>query len=118
MMPRLFLLVLHIIVALHRAILNKTGNSVCGTENIIPLSSQFALYSLGKKIGQGFPGGLDGKESACNAGDLGSIPVSGKSPGKGNVNPLQYSSLKNPMDRGAWWAEVHEVSQSQTRLSD
>ena len=52
-----------------------------------------------------FPGGSDGKESACNAGDLSSIPGSGKSPGEGNGNPLQYSCLENIMDRGAWWAK-------------
>ena len=51
---------------------------------------------------QGFPGGSDGKESVCNLGDLGSIPGSRRSPGEGNGNPLQYSSLENPMDRGAW----------------
>ena len=51
---------------------------------------------------RGFPGGSDGKESAYNAGDLGSIPGSGRSPGEGNGNPLQYSSLENPMDGGAW----------------
>ena len=51
---------------------------------------------------QGFPGGLDGKESACNAGDPGLIPGSGRSPGEGNGNPLQYYCLENPMDRGAW----------------
>ena len=51
---------------------------------------------------KGFPGGLDGKASACNAGDLGSIPGSGRSLGEGNGNPLQYSCLENPMDRGAW----------------
>ena len=50
----------------------------------------------------GFPGGLEGKVSACNAGDLGSIPGSGSSPGEGNGNPLQYSCLENPMDRGAF----------------
>ena len=55
----------------------------------------------------GFPGGADGKQSARNAGDLGSIPGSGRSPGEGNGNPLQYSCLENPMDRGAWWATVH-----------
>ena len=49
-----------------------------------------------------FPGGSEGKASACNAGDLGSIPESGRSPGEGNGNPLQYSCLENPMDRGAW----------------
>ena len=66
----------------------------------------------------GCPGGSDGKESACNAGDLGSIPGLGRSPGEGNGNPLQYSCLENPMDRGAWWATVHGVTKSQTRLSD
>ena len=50
------------------------------------------------------------KESACNAGDLGSIPGSGGSPGEGNGNPFQYSCLENPMDRGAWQAIVHEVT--------
>ena len=54
--------------------------------------------------------------SACNAGDLGLIPGSGRSPGEGNDNPFQYSCLENPMDRGAWW--VHGVAKSQTRLSD
>ena len=51
-------------------------------------------------------------------GDLGSIPGSGRSPGEGNGNPVQYSCLENPMDRGAWWATVHGVAKSQTRLSD
>ena len=49
-----------------------------------------------------FPGGSEGKASACNAGDLGSIPGSGRSPGKGNGNPLQYPCLENPMDPGGW----------------
>ena len=50
----------------------------------------------------GFPGGSDSKSSACNSGDLGSIPGSGRSPGEGNGNLLYYSCLENPMDRGAW----------------
>ena len=54
----------------------------------------------------GFPGGLDGKESACSAEDPGSIPGSGRSPGEGNGNPLQYSCLENPMDRRDWWTTV------------
>ena len=66
----------------------------------------------------GFPGGSDGKASACNAGDPGSIPGLGRSPGEGNGNPLQYSCLENSMDWGAWWATVHRVAKSQTRLSD
>ena len=63
-------------------------------------------------------GGSDGKESACNAGDLGSISGLGRSPGEGNSSPLQYSCLENPMDRGAWWATVHAVSKSQAQLRD
>ena len=64
------------------------------------------------------PGGLDNKEPACNAGDLGSIPGLGRAPGEGNGNPLQYSCLENSMDGGAWQATVHGVAKSQTRLSD
>ena len=60
----------------------------------------------------------DGKESACNAGDLGSIPGSGRSPVEGNGNPLGYFCLENPMNRGAWWATVHGVTKSQTPLRD
>ena len=62
----------------------------------------------------GFPGGSDGKESACHAEDLGSIPGSSRSPGEGNGNPLQYSCLENTMDRGAWWAPVHGDAKSPT----
>ena len=65
-----------------------------------------------------FPSGSDGKESACCARDPGSIPGSGRSPGEGNGNPLQYSCLENPMDRGTWQATVHGASQSRTKLSD
>ena len=64
-----------------------------------------------------FPGSSDGKESDRNVGDLGSIPGLGRSHGEGHGNPLQYSCLENPMDRGAWWANSMG-SQSQTRLSD
>ena len=65
-----------------------------------------------------FPDGSEGKESVCNPGDQGSILWWGRSPGEGNGNPLQYSCLENPMDRGAWWATVHGVTKSGTRLSD
>ena len=61
---------------------------------------------------RGFPGGSDGKESACNAGDLGYIPGSERCAGEGNGNQLQYSCLGNPMDREAWWATVHGVPKS------
>ena len=65
-----------------------------------------------------YSGGSDYKESACNAGDLCFIPGLGRYLGEGNGNPLQYSCLENPMDRGDWRAIVYEVAESQTRLSD
>ena len=64
-----------------------------------------------------FPGGSHGKESACNAGDLGSIPGLGKSPGEGSGYPLLHSCLENSTDREVWWATIPEVPMSQTRLS-
>ena len=72
----------------------------------------------GRRKSSGFPGGSDGKESACDAADPGSIPGSGWSPGGGHGNPLQYSCLEKPMDRGAWRAAVHGVKKSRTRLSN
>ena len=66
----------------------------------------------------GFFSGSDGKESACKTGDLGSIPRLGRFPGEGNGNSLQYACLENPMDSGAWWATVHGVPKSRTRLGD
>ena len=65
-------------------------------------------------VSLGFPGGSDSKESTCNAGDLGSIPGSGRFPGEGNGNPLQYSCLENPLDREVWWVTVHGVAESVT----
>ena len=65
----------------------------------------------------GFPGGSDGEESAHNAGGPSLTPGSGRSPGEGNGNLLQYSCLENPMDRGAWWATVHRIAKCQTQLS-
>ena len=64
----------------------------------------------------GFPSGSDGKASVCNAGDPGSSPRLGRSPGEGSGSPLQYSCLENPRDGGAWWAAVYGVAQSRTRL--
>ena len=66
---------------------------------------------------EGFPDGASGKESACKAGDIGLILGTGRSPGEGNSNPLQYSWVGNPMDRGAWQATVSGVTESQTQLS-
>ena len=65
----------------------------------------------------GFPGGSDGKESACNMGNLDLILVFGRSPGGENGNPLQYFCLENPMDRGAWRATIQRVARSQIRLN-
>ena len=65
----------------------------------------------------GFRGDSDGKESACKAGDLGSIPGSGRSPGAGNGYPLQYSCLENSIDRGAWGTTVHGLTKTQIQLS-
>ena len=65
-----------------------------------------------------FPDGSEGKEFACSAGDLGSIPGLKRSLGEGNGNPLQYFCQETPMDRGAWRAIVHGVAKSQTRLSN
>ena len=71
-------------------------------------------------LSSGFPGGTSGKEPPCHAGgirDVALIPGSGRSPGGGHHNPLQYSCLENPMDRGAWWATVHGIAKSWTWLS-
>ena len=75
----------------------------------------FLWFSL---LYKGFPWWLSGKESACNVGDLGSIPGLERSPGEGHGNPLRYSYLENSMDREAWQATVHGVTKNQERLSD
>ena len=80
------------------------------------IGSQWEFVVSGNS-NRGSFGGSEGKESARNAGDPGSIPGLGRSPGEGNGNPLQYSCLENPME-GAWWAAVHGVAKSQTCLSD
>ena len=75
-------------------------------------------HEIKRRLLFGFPGGSEVKASACNVGDLGSNPGSGRSLGEENGNPLQYSCLENPMDGGAWWATVHGVAKSRTQLSD
>ena len=65
-----------------------------------------------------FPGGSEGKESACSARDLGSIPGLGRSPGEGNGNPLQYFCLGNPMGRGAWWPTVSSWGQKESDMTE
>ena len=77
-----------------------------------------SLFILCLVVVWGFPGGSDNKESACNAGDLGLIPGSGRSPGEANGNPVQYSCLENRMDRGAWQAAVHGLEKRWPRLND
>ena len=86
-------------------------SSLCHTANTHQLSILHMVIYF-------FPGGSEVKVSACNAGDPGLIPESGRSPGEGNGSPFQYSCLENPMDGGAWWATVHRVAKSRTRLSD
>ena len=75
------------------------------------------IYIINSSLNLGFPCVSNGKVSACNAGDGGSIPGLVRSPGKGNGNPLQYSCLENSMDKGVWWATVHGVTKSQTWLT-
>ena len=86
-----------------------------GTLDFLFLTDTFVKYH---KKELDLPCSSDSEESACNAGDLGSIPGLGRSPGEGNGNPLQYSCLENRMDRGAWRATVHGVAKSWTWLSD
>ena len=88
-------------------------------ENYIgPFKTHPTENSQWEEKGPRLPRWLSGKESACQSRRHRFDPGSGKSPGGGNGNPLQYSCLGNPMDRGPWWATVHGVSKSRTRLSD
>ena len=86
--------------------------------NVILISGVQQSDSIYIHIYMGFPGSSAGKDSACNAGDPASIPGLGRSPGEERGNSLQYSCLENPVDRGAWWATVHWVEKSWTRLSN
>ena len=80
---------------------------------------RYLVWGMSYLVGYlGFPGGSDGKEFACNMGDLSSIPGLGRSPGGGKGYPFHYSCLENPMDRGAWQATVYGVVKSQTQLSN
>ena len=103
------------------------GGTMCNSwENLLPLSALSHLRRQWEaermQPGRGLPpeyaDGSDGKESACSVGDLGWIPVLGRSPGGRHGNPLQYSHLENPMDRGAWLATIYGVTKSRTRLSN
>ena len=80
--------------------------------------SQLQLFSLHFFLTTGFSGGWDSTSSTCKVSSPGSIPESGRSPGEGNSNPLQYFCLENSMDRGVWWVTVHGVAKSRTQLSN
>ena len=92
--------------------IESTSSYLKTSKELEEFSLSFTLYLRDQF--EGFPGGSDGKESACNAGDTGLIPGSGRSPGKGNGHPLQYSCPENFTDNGAWQAIVHGVAKSQT----
>ena len=85
------------------------------TDFILPNPNFLSANEKNNRVDMKF-NGSDSKESACNAGDLGSVPGSGRSPGEGKGNPLQDSCLGSPMDRGAWWATVHGIAKSWMQL--
>ena len=100
--------------------------SVTISQFISPLGLFFFFFDIimnsyilkSSNVLRDFPGDSESKESACNAGDSGSIPGSGRSPGEGNGNPLYHSCLENFMDRGTWQAIVHKIPKTQTRLTN
>ena len=97
---------------------NNNENCITKSSNIWHRAECYTHFISVMRVGLHFPDSSSSKESTCNTEDEGLIPGSGRSPGGGNGNPLQYSWLENPMDRGAWWAIVHGVAKSQTPLSD
>ena len=107
----------------HRVPVETDSFLVSSYEGNDPMGSEchlcfylFTLYFLKHFTYLGFPGGSNGKESACSAGDPGSVSGSARSPGEGNGNPLQYSCLENAMEGGAWWASAPGVARSRTAL--
>ena len=100
---------------------SQVSSSFTGALNLVDSSTYIhivVLYIVYMYIYTGFPGSSVLKNPPANAGDMGSIPGSGRSPGEGNGNPLQYSCLENPMDRGPWKAAVHGVAESETQLGN
>ena len=105
------MLVIHSYICLLSNVLILPKSTV-NTRNFRIMSKKpVTEYPSRFNLSLGFLGGSDGKESACNAGDPSSIPGSGRSPGEGNGNSLQYSCLENSMDRGVWRATVHGVTE-------
>ena len=98
--------------------LSRTGGRRPGKEIHVEKCAPQAPCALETRGHPGFPGGSVGKESTCNVGDWDLILGLGRPPREGNGNPLQYSCLENPMDRGAWQATVHGVTKSWTQLSN
>ena len=106
---------IHMIYYFHTRGINWLQNTNILTEQYIALAFEGTVSVL-----RGLPWWLNSKESSCNTGatgDTGLITGSGWSPGEGHGNPLQYSCLKNPMDRGAWWTIVHRISKEPTQLT-
>ena len=104
-----------IATGLERVIFSFQSQRKAMSKSVQTTAQLHSFHMLGTR---GFPCSSVGKESACSAGDQSLIPGLGRSPGEGNGNPLLYSCLENPMVRGAWWATVHGVAKSWTRLSD
>ena len=102
----------------HSKIIKKWTTDTCNNIDESPENNSGWKNKKSPKATWGFPGGSDGKESNCNVGDPAPNPGSARSPGEGNGNPLQYSCLENPTDRGAWLTTVHGVPKSHTQLND
>ena len=107
-----------ILLHLYLHLLALTHADYCKAAITYQITSLIIFLYETQGIYQGSPGGSDGKESACNAGDQGSIPESGISSGEGSGHPQQNSCLENCMDRAAWWTMAHGVAKSQTQLSN
>ena len=108
---------LHVLIVFFREVIIGISEKFFTSEAVHRLH-KFESFHSTIRISWDCSGGSDSKESACSVGDLGSIPGLGGFPGGGNGNPLQYSCLEYPMDRGAWPTTVHEVAKSQTQVSD
>ena len=102
------ILILEMVQGASRCSKLSWNSSLIRLELRLDLNNQIVMLWTGPSCSS------DGKESACNAGEVGSVPRSGRSPGEGNGNPFQYSCLENPMDRGAWQATVHGVAEADT----